>query len=321
MRRQLTAILVFLSSAAIIACAQTPAPLPEVSTFVRQAILQQRIAESREREYVFREDVGENKLTKICTWSSGCPGGAFSIGPRASAHYLLASGGSHFEIFWLDGSRVARVLPDSDWVGMTNATVNLLISDDELAAENQRLDREVAEVEALRAQGAGTGSSDDPPQILLSKLLELCSFSHPRRQMIDGRSTILLDFSWDPSARALDANEALLKFFSGTVAIDEEDRAVEHVAGGFTTDVNLAEGRIRIRKGTRVRLTNTRVDQGLWLLSDVDAWGKARYFSFSFNGEGRILAGDYRKFHGPGQMLPGFERVATDTPAASPAKP
>lgn len=321
MRCQVTTVLVFLSVVTINLHAQSAPPLPDVATLVRQAILQERFAESMEQRYVFREDIGENKLTKVCTWGKGCPGDPFSGRHGGAGYYVLASGGRHFEIFWLNRVRVARVLPDSDWVGMTNATVNLLITDSELAAENQRVDREVAEVEALRAQGNSGRSPDDPPQILLSRLLELCSFSHPRRQIINGRSTILLDFAWNPATKLLSTNETLLKFFSGTVGIDEEDSAVQHVAGGFASEVNLDEGKIRIQKGTTVRLENTRVDEGIWLLSNLDAWGKARYYSFSFNGEGRILVGDYRKFHGPGQMLPGFERVATDTPEASPAKP
>lgn len=321
MRCFATLVLVLPSIVAMIADAQSRDPLPEVPTLVRQAVLQQRIAESRERDYVFREDIGINKLTKTCTWGNGCPGGPFSGAHGGTGYYVLDSGGRHFEIFWLDGIRVARVLPDSDWVGMTNATVNFLISDRELVTENQRVDREVAEVEILRAQGKTTDSTNDPPQILLSKLLELCTFSNPRRQVVDGRSTIFLDFAWKPSAIPLSANEALLKFFSGTIAIDEEDRAVQHMVGEFNADVNLADGKIKIHKGTSVRLENTRVDNGLWLLSNLDAWGKARYFSFAFDGEGRILVGDYRKFHAPGQMLPGFVQVPADSAAASPSEP
>src|ERR1035441_9191775 len=93
---------------------------------------------------------------------------------------------------------------------------NIPISDGELAVENQRVEREVAEAKALLAQGRDASSPDDPPQILLSRMLELCIFSNPRRQVVDGRSTILLELVWNTSIKPVSTNEALLEFFSGT---------------------------------------------------------------------------------------------------------
>jgi len=59
-------VLVPLAFVGMIAGAQssTEAPLPEVNTLVRQAILRQRFAESKEQEYVFREDTNDIRLRK-----------------------------------------------------------------------------------------------------------------------------------------------------------------------------------------------------------------------------------------------------------------
>lgn len=183
--------------------------------------------------------------------------------------------------------------------------MNIPISDSELAAENQRVDREVAQVKALRAQGKDASSPDDPPQVLLSGILELGTFSNPRRQIVEGRSTVLLDFAWNPSVTPISVNETLLRSFSGTVGIDEEDHAVQQVEGRFLADVDLDGGSIKIRKGTRVTITNRRVDTGIWLLSRLEARGNGRYFAFAIDGDGHIFTGNYRKFQVTSRVLSG----------------
>ena len=172
---------------------------------------------------------------------------------------------------------------------------NTPVSGNELAVEDRHVESQVAAIRALRAQNKDAGSPDDPPQVPLSRLLELCTFSNPRRQTVEGRSTILLDFVCGPSAGPVSADGALLKSFSGVVGIDEGDRAVQHVEGKFGADVNLDGGNIKIRKGTRVTITNMRVGAGIWLLERLYARGEARYFAFTINGDGNLFAGNYQK--------------------------
>jgi hypothetical protein len=269
-----------------------PAPLPEIDTLVRQAILAQRFAESKEQEYVFREDTNDIRLRKECTWAPQCPA------PSGVAYQVVHSSERHFEIFWRDGIRVALVLPpcgSCDPVPRQNWMQNILVSGNELVAEDQHFENHIAVVRASRAQGKGAGSPDDPPQLLFSRLLKLCTFSNPRRQTVEGRSTILLDFACVPSAKPVNAYEGLLKSFSGIVGIDEEDSAVQHVDGKFGADVTLGGGNIKIRKGTRVTVTNVRVDAGIWLLERFYARGEARYFAFTIDGDGNMFAGNYQR--------------------------
>ena len=281
--------------------AQSPPALPEVTNFVQQAIAQQRLAETKERDYVFREDTNDIRLKKECTWAPQCPATPTKDNPSGISFQVLRYAEHNFEVFWLDGVRVARVLPPCDHckrdAGPDHHLLNIPVSDSELAVENQRVDQEVAEARALRAQGKDASSPDDPPQILLSKLLEACGFSNPRRQVVGGRSTILLDFVCNPS-------EPLLEFFSGRVGIDEEDRGVQQVAGRFLADVKMDGGNIRIRKGTRMTIQNRRVAPGIWLLESLDALGEGRYFAFRIDGAGHIFGGNYRRFNATGRILP-----------------
>lgn len=165
-----TLALLSFSTIAIIASAQssTEPPLPEVAPLVRQAILQQQFAESKEQDYVFRQDTNDIRLRKECTWAPKCPAPFGFPGVKGVAFLVVQASERHFEIFWLDGIRVARALPSCDDCGWGSGPAdayikNIPLSDSELAAENQRVDSEVAEAKALRAQGKEASSPDDPP--------------------------------------------------------------------------------------------------------------------------------------------------------------
>jgi hypothetical protein len=314
--------LILLSIVAMVPNAQalTEVPLPEVATLVQQAVLQQRFAETKERDYVFREDLNSNTLRKECTWGQVCqpPFGGRKVYTWTN-YQVLKYTTRHFEVFWLDGIRVARVLPEdkSNQYGSTGRgewTRDIPTSESELAVENQRVDSEIAEARALRAQGKTITSPDDPPQVSLSRMLELCVFSNPRREVIGGRSTILLDFAWNPSRTPRNAHETLLKYFSGTVGIDEQDHGIEHVEGKFVADVKSDGEMIEARKGTWVKIQDKRVETGVWLLLHLRAWGQARYSAFELDGDGNLSAGAYRKFQTTTRILPGLTEVPKDPP-------
>ncbi|MGD0939680.1 MAG: hypothetical protein ABR905_08195 [Terracidiphilus sp.] len=313
--------LILLSTIAMMAGAQTltEAPLPEAATLVQKAILQQQFAETKEREYVLREDFNSNTLRKECTRGQVCRPPFDDRKVHTWTNYqVLKYTTRHFEVFWLDGIRVVRVLPEnnSNQYGTTGRgewTRDIPTSESELAIENQRVDSEIAEARALRAQGKPITSPDDPPQILLSRMLELCVFSNPRREAIGGRSTILLDFAWNPTRTPTNANETLLKYFLGTVGIDEEDHGVEHVEGRFFADVKSEGGMIEARKGTWVKIQNKRMDTGVWLLLHLRAWGQARYSAFELDGDGNLSAGAYRKFQTTIRILPGLTEVPKES--------
>lgn len=314
---------------AMMASAQSGAeqPLPEVTTLIQQTISHQRLLEENERDYVFREHVTLNKLRKECTWAPQCPGDP-SPG-HSLAYEVLHYTGLEFEIFWLDGIRVAREMPTCQRcpnIEADDLTQTIPISDSELAAENQRLDNEIAAAKELRAQGKDPSSTDVPPQMRLSKMLELCRFSNPRRQVIEGRPTrlldftvkgrptILLNFTCGSSAKPVSAVEGILRSFSGSIGIDEEDRAVQRVDGRFLADVRLDGGNIKIRKGTRVAIETVRLDSAIWALAAVTVWGEARYFDLVLDGNGYIFAGQYRRFDATSRILPGVSVVPSDPP-------
>jgi hypothetical protein len=98
--------LIRLSTVAMAASAQTSkrAALPEVTSLVQQAILQHRFAETKEQDYVFREDLNSNTLRKEFTWGSVCqpPFGGRRVHSWRN-YQVLKYTTRHFEVFWLNG--------------------------------------------------------------------------------------------------------------------------------------------------------------------------------------------------------------------------
>jgi hypothetical protein len=141
-----SSLLLHLSTIAVDTHAQSRIPLPDVTTLVQQSIRQQRFAESKERDYVFREDFNANKLQKECTWGQICPGVSTERVSPVVNYKVLKYTERKFEIFWLDGVRVARVVPPCDHCGTGlyhNGIRDIPASAEELAAENTRVNTKV----------------------------------------------------------------------------------------------------------------------------------------------------------------------------------
>ena len=176
---RVTPALLSLSTVALIASAQSSMdpPVPEVAPLVQQAILQQQFAESKEQDYVFRQDTNDIRLRKECTWAPKCPAPFGFPGVRGS---LFKSSNIRSTISRSSGSmgscrsRLAVLRP------LRTGSADLYHEHSYLwqrtCSRKPACRHEVAEANALRAQGKEASSPDDPPQILLSKMLELVPF-------------------------------------------------------------------------------------------------------------------------------------------------
>jgi len=288
-------LVLLLLSAAVLHAQAYEAPLPDIPILMRQVETHQRLAESVEKDYIFREDSTLNELNK--------QGGIKKSEERA------------FEIFWIDGVRLARLVRKD----------NKDLSPDELKKENDRIDKEVAKAKERRAKADAQGKETDShgeDEITLSRILELGTFSTPRRQQINGRDTILIDYTGNPGTKTHNPGEAALKVLAGTIYVDEEDKAIEHLEAHFFDNFKLGGGLlVNIHKDTSFKLTNARINDEVWLPATAEAHGQARYLLFfSLNGDVHIQSSDYRKFKTTTTILPGFTKAPPDTdpPPATP---
>lgn len=269
--------------------AATPNPLPDIPTLMRAVESHQYAAEAAQKNYIYRESNSFDEL-----------GGNGAVKKTSTRD---------FEIFWLNGVRVARLLKKD----------GKDLSPDDKKKEDERIDKEVAKARERRdkadAQGHQTDSAGHD-QISFARMLQLGTFSNARRVAVNGRDTILVDFAGDPKAKSHNEAEAAFKELAGTVAIDEQDKAIQHLEGRFANPFKIGGGLVvDIRKDTSFKADFRKINDEVWLPEAIDANGHARVMLFfSLNGNFRGRTGDYRKFKATSTILPAPTEPTPTTP-------
>lgn len=297
----------FLALSAVTLHAQTPIPepapstalpdqpLPDIPTLMREVEVHQRQAEAIEKDYFFREDSVFHELN----------------GKGA----IKKTEERDFEIYWLQGVRVSRLVRKD----------NKDLSPDDLKKEDERIDKEVAKAKERRAKADASGKesdSDGRDEITASRVLELGTFSNPRRILVAGRPTIVVDYTGNPNAKTHNAGEGAIKLLTGIVCIDEQDKFIQHAEGHFIDTFKLGGGLVAdISKGTSFAATNIKINDEVWLPSHFEAHGHIRYLLFfSVNGDASIKTSGYRKFKATSTISPIFTKVPPEaTPEPTPA--
>ena len=114
------------------------------------------------------------------------------------------------ESLTIDGVRIDRVVA-RDGKPLTPA---------EAQKESDHIDKEVAKAKERRAKADTEGKdtdSDGRDVITASRILELGTFSNPRRILVAGRPTIEVDYNGDPKAKSHNPGEAAIKLLTGIV--------------------------------------------------------------------------------------------------------
>ena len=195
------------------------------------------------------------------------------------------------ESLTLDGVRVNRV----------TARNGQALTPDEQRKEDERIDKLVKQRRERRdkLQDKGTETDASGNAVLpASRILELGTFSNPRREMLNGRPSIVVDYAGDPHAKTRSAFEGVVRNLVGTVWIDAADRVLVRGEGQFRDDFKIGGGLVaNVHKGTHFDFRTARQADGVWLLSTVNAGGSARFLLVEgFNGRVHIATSDYRRF-------------------------
>jgi len=269
-------------------------PLPDIPTLMRDVEINQRKSEAIEKDYLYH-----SVLTRQETDSHG---------------QIKKTTVNEYDTYWVNGVRVGRLIK-KDGKDLTA---------DEIAKENERIDKETAKAHVKReqadAQGKETDSHGDE-EVTVSRLIELGSFTNARRVQLNGRDTIAIDYLGDPRAKTRNRNEEVIRDLQGTAWIDEQDHVLARVDEQFVNPFKIGGGLIAsVQQGTHISMEQTKVNGEVWLRSRVDAQGAARtLLFFSFSGSVHIADSDYRKFKATSTILPGIVPVEDPTGAAEPA--
>jgi hypothetical protein len=209
-----------------------------------------------------------------------------------------------FNVFWLSGVPVRKLI----------AKDGKPLSPDELKKEDERIDKEVREARQRREKNESKGRQTDPrgnEEVTVSRVLELGSFSHPRREMLAGRPTIAVDYAGDRKAKTRNRMESVIRDLVGTVWVDEHDRAIAKLQGRFLDSFKIGGGLlVNIRKATSFGMEQRKINEEVWLPTAIEGHGAARVMLvFNFDGSVRVLDTDFRKFKASSRVLEGLSTV------------
>ena len=258
--------------------------LPDVVALMHEVEEHQRTAEVRAKDYLYRE------VERVETLD-----GHGAVKKTDTREY---------DVFWLNGVVVRKLVKEN----------GRELSADEQAKESGRVDKEVTNARERKEKAAAKGQVTDAnghEEITVSRMLELVSFTNPRRELVKGRPTILVDFMGDPKAKTRNAAESAIHEMAGTVSVDEQDRAVQHLDGHFVHNFKIGGGMlVNVKKDTSFSLTQVKVNEEVWLPQDGRIDGQARLMLlFSVNGRFEIHDSGYRKFTATSTILPGYTEM------------
>lgn len=258
--------------------------LPDVVALMHEVEEHQRAAEVRAKDYLYRE------VERVETLD-----GHGAVKKTDTREY---------DVFWLNGVVVRKLVKEN----------GRELSADEQAKESGRVDKEVTNARERKEKAAAKGQVTDAnghEEITVSRMLELGSFTNPRRELVKGRPTILVDFMGDPKAKTRNAAEGAIHEMAGTVSVDEQDRAVQHLDGHFVHNFKIGGGMlVNVKKDTSFSLTQVKVNEEVWLPQDGRIDGQARLMLlFSVNGRFEIHDTGYRKFTATSTILPGYTEM------------
>ena len=202
------------------------------------------------------------------------------------------------ESLTIDGIRVDRVV----------ARDGKPLSDKDAQKESEKIDKEVAKAkehrEKLAAEGKPTNARGDD-LLTVSRILELGTFSNPRRIDLNGRPTLVLDYAGDPNAKTHSEFEKAFRDLVGTVWIDEQDRILARAQGHFLHDFKIGGGLIvDIKGGSSFEVRYANINHEVWLPVEASGQGKIRFLLVSgFNGRVHLTTSDFRKFHSDSTII------------------
>jgi hypothetical protein len=260
------------------AAADATKPLPPMRDLLLDVERNQRAAEALQKQYTYHVHLEEQDLD-----GKGNP----------KKTTITDS-----ESITVEGVRIDRVV----------AKDGKPLTSDEAKKESERVDKEVAKAKERKQKAEDKGNettSRGDTIITVSRILELGSFTNPRRVDLNGRPTILADYAGDPNAKTRNAAEGVIRDLVGQVWIDEQDHMLVRGEGHFLNDFKIGGGLVlNIHKGFSFTFSAARINDEVWLPATVDAQGSARLLLVDgIHGRFHLATSDYRKFHTAGTIV------------------
>jgi hypothetical protein len=259
-------------------------PLPDIPALMREVETHQQTSEEIRKDYIFhaietREDEDKNGTVK-------------------------KSGSNEYDAFWIDGVPVRKLVRKN----------GRELTPDEQKKESERIDKDIAKAREKKGKADEKGKDTDSrgnQMLTASRILELGSFTNPRRVKINGRDTIVVDYAGNPKARTRNHFEDVVRDLVGTVWVDEQDKVLVKTEGHFLNPFKIGAGLVvNIRKETSFGMEQKKINDEVWLPERLEGHGEIRFLLVvNFSGAINVQMSDYRKFKATSTILPGMSTV------------
>jgi len=125
--------------------------------------------------------------------------------------------------------------------------------------EKEKDEKKVAQRRAEREKKKAEGTE-------ISPFLKVCEFVSPRREVLDGRETIVFDFRPRAGFKPKTREESLIAKLVGVVWIDPVDKQIIRLEARLAEGFKMAGGLlVSLKPGAALVIEQTRMAQGVWL--------------------------------------------------------
>jgi hypothetical protein len=251
--------------------ASEPAAIPDAATMLREVEAHQKQLDKVRENYTFRAVQTTRQLD-------------------SSGNTKKVETEEH-EVFFVKAERVEKLVRKD---GMD-------LTPDQARKEQDRVNKEVLKISQPDYK------NPDKDEITVSRLLQIVTFSRPRRVALKGRDTIAFDFAGDQHAKTHGRDEDALKKVSGTIWIDEADREVSRMSATLDENYHVGFGLLAsVAKGSNVVFDQALIRNEAWLPTAIALHLQARAFLVAgFRAEIDIRFDQYRKFQTDAVQQPG----------------
>jgi hypothetical protein len=251
--------------------ASEPAAIPDAATMLREVEAHQKQLDKVRENYTFRAVQTTRQLD-------------------SSGNTKKVETEEH-EVFFVKAQQVEKLVRKD---GMD-------LTPDQARKEQDRVNKEVLKISQPDYK------NPDKDEITVSRLLQIVTFSRPRRVALKGRDTIAFDFAGDQHAKTHGRDEDALKKVSGTIWIDEADREVSRMSATLDENYHVGFGLLAsVAKGSNVVFDQALIRNEAWLPTAIALHLQARAFLVAgFRAEIDIRFDQYRKFQTDAVQQPG----------------
>jgi hypothetical protein len=199
-------------------------------------------------------------------------------------------------------------LPNREAVQKLISENGVPLSPERAAKEERRVNEEFLKAErekeqdekkaARRRADREKKSKEEGTEI--SPFLKACEFVSPRKEMLEGRETIVFDFRPRPGFRPKNREESLIAKLIGVIWIDPVDKQVIRLEARLAEGFKMAGGLlVSLKPGAALVIEQTRMAQGVWLPRFAQVNLSVKVLLFAGGDYNKTIEwGDYKHFSG-----------------------